>query len=198
MAFVRELKVDELKERRIIGQNIKNARISQNMTLDYVARELRFPKSKLSEVEAGAINLNAVLLGRLADILMVSPSYFFNGKESEIGREKLFDFSRVCQKNWEKATEKYAEACFEILAGAFPASEELEKFLNCSEEFIARSRNLIDKNRDEAWQDMKGGSNFEILLNHFSYHYRMAKQAMHNKRMVDKKIKEDVQMGLDF
>lgn len=184
---------EELRLRRVIGGNIKKARVGMGLSLEDVARELGYSKSKLSEMENGLKEPNAVLLGRLAELFLVSPAYFYNGKEADIAEEMLFDLKRVSAAMWLEQGQKAAKAMAYIWAAAFPALKPMQDLVDEVEAFVQQSQRMINQNHDGAWQDMKGGHNFVIRLGHLRQRLNLAKAALHNKKRMDK---ENMQRGI--
>lgn len=189
---------EELRLRRVIGGNIKKARISMGLSLDDVARELDYPKSKLSEIENGDKEAGAILLGMLAELYLVSAAYFYNGQEADIGEEMLFDLKRVSVQMWEEQGKQAAKAMVSIWAAAFPAHQTMENLVGEADEFIRQANRMIQRNYHHAWQDMQGGNNFAIQLGHLQSRVNLAKAALAGRARVERQlgIAEQQELGL--
>ena len=62
---------------RILGNRLHERRVSSGLTIGQLAEELQIESEELLLYELGAKRISAKLLLRLAQILCVSPIYFF-------------------------------------------------------------------------------------------------------------------------
>lgn len=194
--YERVLKPEERRIRMAIGKNLRIARQEMSMSLDYVAKETGYPKSKLSEMETGKHTPNAIQIGRFAELYNVSPSFFYTGKEAGIGEDKFFDMRRVLKPVRDEMDQYLMQVVTKLCAKAFPAESEAELLLQAVGEFISYSKGLVAKNYSAGWQEIKGGNNFTVKLDQLDYRYRMAQEAMHNKKRADKEIRSIEQQHL--
>ncbi len=74
---------------RVIGRNVRLARIERGWTLVELARGAQLTRSFLGEIEAGKRNPSAVVLIRLAETLRVSLDYLARGARAEDTEESI-------------------------------------------------------------------------------------------------------------
>ena len=191
---------EELNLSIILGKNIRKAREEMNMNLQEVSTALKYPKSKLSEIENGKKIPNAVLLGRLSELFEVSVSFFYTGNETDVGMEKYFDVARMFVSFKKEINTVVALKIKQFCINAFPNQSASEELIQEAEEFAKQARRMIANNNlsDGAWQDMKGGTNFEIKLGHLESKLRVAKDAMHLQKRAKKQLDESIQMELEL
>lgn len=198
--YTRIPKREELKIRAMIGRNIRQARIENKLSLQTVADELGYQKSKLSEIENGKKEPGSVLLFQLADLFLVSPSYFYTGVDVEASEEALFDFSRLCQKVWIQQSKQYAVACYRMLIESSRVDSSIEELISSASELIDKGYKMIERNNDGAWQEMKSGNSFLISLNQLSNKLSQAKVAynLHKRSITAKEAEQGAQLMLDL
>ena len=189
--FQRKHTREELKFAMILGKNIRKAREEMNMNLQEVSTHLRYPKSKIP---------NAVLMGQLSELFEVSVSYFYTGNETDVGMEKYFDVARMFVSFKKEINTVVALKIKQFCINAFPNQSASEELIQEAEEFAKQARRMIANNNlsDGAWQDMKGGTNFEIKLGHLESKLRVAKDAMHLQKRAKKQLDESIQMELEL
>lgn len=198
--FQRKHTREELKFAMILGKNIRKAREEMNMNLQEVSTHLRYPKSKLSEIENGKKIPNAVLMGQLSELFEVSVSYFYTGNETDVGIEKYFDVARMFHSFKTELNAHVALKIKQFCIHAFPNQSASEELIHEVEEFTKQSRRMIANNNapDGAWQEMKGGTNFEIKLGHLESKLLMAKDAMNLQKRAKRQLDENTQLELDL
>lgn len=169
-----------------IGKNIRKAREEMRMTLTDVAKRLDYPKSKLSEIENGKKEPTAILLAIMAELFDVSVLFFYTGNDESVFNEKLFDMRRVLQPLREEMNSHLSRVALEIWAKQFPSAEETANLVEAAENMTAQGLKMIERNRDDAWQDIKGGVNFEIQLKCLRNAVKKHKSSVHYAQRVRK------------
>lgn len=79
---------------KAIGMKIKERRLSQGITQEYIANQLDVNPSHISNIECGRANPSLTALVKIANILMCSVDYFIGGEYTyavDHAREKTLD-----------------------------------------------------------------------------------------------------------
>lgn len=79
---------------KVIGMKIKERRLSQGITQEYIANQLDVNPSHISNIECGRANPSLTALVRIANILQCSVDYFIGGEYTYAGdhaKEKTLD-----------------------------------------------------------------------------------------------------------
>lgn len=176
-----------------IGKNIRQAREEMGITLREAAKHLNFPVSKLSEIENGKKIPNALILIRMAHYYEVSTSFFYTGDEGDVGRELYFKIARIAAPLRVKLNQCLSDSITQLCTGAIPAQAEMDSLINAVSDFVAQSHRMIQKNQNDAWQEMKGGTNFSIALKQLEHQLAIAKNAVLQQKRAIKQIKEKTQ-----
>ncbi len=121
--------MEKFKEFSTIADLVKNTRYQKNYSQDYVAKKLGITQKAYSKIENNETKLNVDTLSRIAEILEVDISSFFNSTEKPI----LNDFStrtggdNVIYKN--NSIEKIEELYKEIIRAKDSEIETLKVLL---------------------------------------------------------------------
>ncbi len=121
--------MEKFKEFSTIADLVKNTRYQKNYSQDYVAKKLGITQKAYSKIENNETKLNVDTLSRIAEILEVDISSFFNATEKPI----LNDFStrtggdNVIYKN--NSIEKIEELYKEIIRAKDSEIETLKVLL---------------------------------------------------------------------
>lgn len=196
MVFVKVPREVDLYWRRVIGGNVKKARVENKLSLKKVSEYTGVAESKLCEMEKGDKSIPSELLHQLGELYLVSPAYFFSGVESGIEEERLFNFNRASQKIWAHATQQYALAVFQTMTVAMHGQDMSAELLEAVGHLLAQAERMIELNQDDAWQQMRGGTLFVTELNRVKKKYQRALLVHSNAQHMAKKAKEQVQLEL--
>lgn len=186
--YVKRYTKEQERIKRLIGRNIRKARMENHLSLQRVADEIGYSKSKLSEIENGKKEAGSVLLHQLADLFLVSPNYFHEGINPDIDLDEdvFFNFSSICKQVWETQTKSYAKACFEILQLSYDSEKFIENLAQAGFDLIEKSESMIASNLNGAWQEMKYGNAFNRALNIFKNKLLEAQQTQRNHLLAKK------------
>lgn len=196
--YCKVLSSEQLRIRKLIGRNIKTARIENKFSLQQVAEATGYSKSKISEIENGKKEAGAILLYQLADLFLVSPAYFYTGVDPEIGEDAFFNFSKICQDVWKQQSAKYAQACYEILMLSSKSEKVVENLLICASDLVEKSHRLVQINHDGSWQEMKTGNIFIKSLNKFTESLDFAKRVYKENLSAKKKYGSYPQLEMKY
>lgn len=67
----------------LIGQRLRRSRKDKGLSIHEVAQHLGCPPRRVSDYEAGRLQLRASQIGQLARLLDASPNYLINGDTSD-------------------------------------------------------------------------------------------------------------------
>lgn len=191
--FQREITKSERDICVKLGANIKQAREEMGITLREAAKHLNFPVSKLSEIENGKKVPSALILSKMAYYYEVPVNFLYTGSQSDLGEELFFKFSRYAIPIRQRLNQQLSDAITSLCAVSIPAQLEVDKLVEETEKFIDQSKRLISKNYNDAWQDMKGGANFSIMLGILEKQLDIVKSALLNQKIASKQLKEEKQ-----
>lgn len=131
-----------------IGEKIKQARLSKGLTLQEIADKMSLTQGTLSKYENGDIkNIPNTRLKKLAKILDVDISYFYEGSKSKnsIIVEKLIELTENNKVNWISPNNPNENIYFDFSE----LIQEVNKFSNEQE------REYYSQTNDNAEMDIK-------------------------------------------
>lgn len=179
-----------------IGANIRKARTEMGITLREMARDLKQPVTKISNIENGVIVCSAPLLSVIAEYLDVSIVYLFSGKEMGVGEELFFDVNRAIAPIKQEMDNHFKYTLTRLAATMFPAYEQsdllIQEVLHTSTQF----NRFIQINENGAWQDMKGGQKMEAQMQKLTRLASETSKASALKNRAKKELGEQAQLGL--
>ena len=82
----------------IIGQRIKQARLSKNLTQEDLAEQIDISVAFLSRVERGKAQLNLKRLIQIAEVLKIAPGYLLTGSNITSKDYLREDFRIILEK----------------------------------------------------------------------------------------------------
>lgn len=72
---------------QLFGRNVRKYRKARNLTQEQLSEKLEISQKHLSIIETGNQFASATLIGRISEVLNVSPGDLFGGSSEEILRE---------------------------------------------------------------------------------------------------------------
>mgnify|MGYP001159067341 FL=1 len=103
----------------VIGQRIKEARISKNLTQEDLSEQLDVSVAFLSRIERGSSHINLRRLNQLCRILDVSEGYILNGVASNSENYLNKEFSQLL-KSCSPETQRLIYDVAKVIAAADP------------------------------------------------------------------------------
>ena len=82
----------------VIGERIKEARRSKNLTQEELSEKMDLSVAFLSRVERGSSHINLKRLNQICDILEVSEGYILNGADSTKNNYLDKEFAELLKK----------------------------------------------------------------------------------------------------
>ena len=79
----------------IIGERLKKARVSKNLTQEQLAEKMDVSVAFLSRAERGSVKINLFRLNQICDILDISIGYILTGTGSNSKNYLTEDFSNL-------------------------------------------------------------------------------------------------------